>query len=183
MTTFYNPSRDRTSCQCEMVERQNDIGQLIIQVPRGSGKSLATRFLDDRLKTVNPSSDYRLPSPNVNSSQDVMAPVQSTTTVDSSGCVLVLLGCNRRKQTMVTLYTFGDSILDCGRYNKFGVHPGQLLVHNDDRLFPEFQGQDLASRICSPRTSCLMAQQSMVYRFKLRDCGLKKGNCVDHRWQ
>lgn len=47
---------------------------------------------------------------------------------------------------MVTLYTFGDSILDCGRYNEFGVHPGQLLVHNDDRLFPEFQGQDLASR-------------------------------------
>ncbi|HEY9618895.1 MAG TPA: hypothetical protein V6C78_00920, partial [Crinalium sp.] len=47
---------------------------------------------------------------------------------------------------MVTLYTFGDSILDCGRYNEFGVHPGQLLVQNDDRLFPEFQGQDLASR-------------------------------------
>lgn len=47
---------------------------------------------------------------------------------------------------MVTLYTFGDSILDCGRYNEFGVHPGQLLVHNDDRLFLEFQGQDLASR-------------------------------------
>jgi lysophospholipase L1-like esterase len=47
---------------------------------------------------------------------------------------------------MVTLYTFGDSILDCGRYNKFGVHPGQLLVQNDDRLFPEFQGQDLTSR-------------------------------------
>lgn len=47
---------------------------------------------------------------------------------------------------MVTLYTFGDSILDCGRYNEFGVHPGQLLVHNDDRLFPDFRGQDLASR-------------------------------------
>jgi hypothetical protein len=47
---------------------------------------------------------------------------------------------------MVTLYTFGDSILDCGRYNEFGVHPGQLLVQNNDRLFPEFQGQDLASR-------------------------------------
>jgi len=27
-----------------------------------------------------------------------------------------------------------------------GVHPGQLLVQNDDRLFPEFQGQDLQSR-------------------------------------
>ncbi len=46
---------------------------------------------------------------------------------------------------MVTLYTFGDSILDCGRYNEYGVHPGQLLVQNDDRLFPEFKGQDLAS--------------------------------------
>jgi len=59
--------------------------------------------------------------------------------------VLTLLGCNRQEQAMVTLYTFGDSILDCGRYNEFGVHPGQLLVQNDDRLFPEFQGQDLAS--------------------------------------
>ncbi|MGV0107192.1 SGNH hydrolase-type esterase domain-containing protein [Nostoc sp. DSM 114160] len=60
--------------------------------------------------------------------------------------VLTLFGCNRGEQEMVTLYTFGDSILDCGRYNEFGVHPGQLLVQNDDRLFPEFQGQDLTSR-------------------------------------
>ncbi len=60
--------------------------------------------------------------------------------------VLNLLGCNRQGQTMLTLYTFGDSILDCGRYNGAGVHPGQLLVQNDDRLFPEFQGQDLSSR-------------------------------------
>lgn len=52
----------------------------------------------------------------------------------------------RREQIMVTLYTFGDSILDCGRYNEFGIHPGQLLVHNDDHLFPEFRGQDLQSR-------------------------------------
>ncbi|GAA6624197.1 SGNH/GDSL hydrolase family protein [Scytonema sp. NUACC26] len=59
--------------------------------------------------------------------------------------VLMLLSCNRQEQAMVTLYTFGDSILDCGRYNEFGVHPGQLLVKNDDRLFPEFQGQDLTS--------------------------------------
>ncbi|MBD2059742.1 SGNH/GDSL hydrolase family protein [Oculatella sp. FACHB-28] len=65
--------------------------------------------------------------------------------------LLALLGCNQREQntqqeqTMTTLYTFGDSILDCGRYNEFGVHPGQLLVQNDDRLFPEFQGQDLTS--------------------------------------
>lgn len=60
--------------------------------------------------------------------------------------LLTILGCNQQEQTMVTLYTFGDSILDCGRYNEFGVHPGQLLVQNDDRLFPEFKGQDLASR-------------------------------------
>ncbi len=46
---------------------------------------------------------------------------------------------------MITVYTFGDSILDCGRYNSYGVNPGQLLVANDDRLFPEFKGQDLRS--------------------------------------
>ena len=32
---------------------------------------------------------------------------------------------------------------NCERYNEFGVHPGQLLVQNDDRLFPEFKGIDL----------------------------------------
>lgn len=47
---------------------------------------------------------------------------------------------------MVTLYTFGDSILDCGWYNEAGLNPGQLLVRNDDRLFPEFRRQDLSSR-------------------------------------
>lgn len=46
---------------------------------------------------------------------------------------------------MVTLYTFGNSTLDCGTHNKFGVYPEQLLVENDDRLFPEFQSQDLTS--------------------------------------
>src|SRR4051794_34296368 len=45
-----------------------------------------------------------------------------------------------------TLYTFGDSILDCAGYNDRGVHPGALLVRNDDALFPEFRGRDLASR-------------------------------------
>ena len=44
------------------------------------------------------------------------------------------------------LVTFGDSILDCARYNDYGVTPGQLLVRNDDRLFPEFRGRDLQSR-------------------------------------
>jgi len=47
---------------------------------------------------------------------------------------------------MTSVYTFGDSILDCGWYNPHGVHPGQLLVRNDDRLFPEFRGRDLISR-------------------------------------
>ncbi len=47
---------------------------------------------------------------------------------------------------MLTVVTFGDSILDCGHYNQHGVHPGQLIVRNDDRLFPEFKGIDLASQ-------------------------------------
>lgn len=47
---------------------------------------------------------------------------------------------------MLTLYTFGDSILDCGWYNAAGIHPGQLLVQNDDQRFPEFRGRDLLSR-------------------------------------
>jgi acyl-CoA thioesterase-1 len=45
-----------------------------------------------------------------------------------------------------TLYTFGDSILDCGHYNAHGLHPGQLLVRNEDTLFPEFSGKDLQGR-------------------------------------
>ncbi len=47
---------------------------------------------------------------------------------------------------MLTLYTFGDSILDCGHYNAHGIHPGQLIVENDDVRFPEFAGRDLRSR-------------------------------------
>ncbi|MCC2674299.1 MAG: GDSL-like lipase/acylhydrolase [Ramlibacter sp.] len=47
---------------------------------------------------------------------------------------------------LLSVHTFGDSILDCGHYNAHGVHPGQLLVQNDDRLFPDFRGQDLRSR-------------------------------------
>ena len=47
---------------------------------------------------------------------------------------------------MLTVYTFGDSILDCGNYNGEAAEPGRLLVKNDDRLFPEFQGRDLSSR-------------------------------------
>ena len=46
---------------------------------------------------------------------------------------------------MLTLCTFGDSILDCGRYNALGLDPGRLLVRNDDRVFPEFRGRDLTT--------------------------------------
>ncbi len=46
---------------------------------------------------------------------------------------------------MLTVYTFGDSILDCGHYNEHVVEPGRLLVANNDSLFPEFRGRDLAS--------------------------------------
>jgi hypothetical protein len=53
----------------------------------------------------------------------------------------------QEEETMLSVYTFGDSMLDCGHYNAFGVNPGQLLVHNDDRLFPEFRGQDLVSLV------------------------------------
>ena len=45
----------------------------------------------------------------------------------------------------LTLYTFGDSILDAGWYNDRGLDPGQLLIRNDDELFPEFRGQNLSS--------------------------------------
>src|SRR4051794_1647107 len=47
---------------------------------------------------------------------------------------------------MTTIYTFGDSILDCGKYNDRGLTPGELIVRNDDSLFPVFQGHDLSSR-------------------------------------
>jgi hypothetical protein len=47
---------------------------------------------------------------------------------------------------MLTVYTFGDSILDCSHYNHHGVDPGRLLVNNHDQLFPEFRGRDLFSR-------------------------------------
>ncbi|HEV2067104.1 MAG TPA: GDSL-type esterase/lipase family protein, partial [Thermomicrobiales bacterium] len=50
------------------------------------------------------------------------------------------------RRPVLTLYTFGDSILDCGWYNDAGITPGQLLVRNEDQLFPEFHGRDLASR-------------------------------------
>jgi lysophospholipase L1-like esterase len=53
------------------------------------------------------------------------------------------------KNKVFTVFTFGDSILDCGRYNEYGVHPGQLILRNNDFLFPEFKGRDLMSQSSS----------------------------------
>jgi len=63
---------------------------------------------------------------------------------------------------MLTVYTFGDSILDCGQYNDRGLTPGHLLVRNDDRLFPEFRGQDLTKRVGSVRLDHRAVDGSMV---------------------
>ena len=48
---------------------------------------------------------------------------------------------------MFTLYTFGDSILDCAHYNAERVDPAGLLLNNRDDLFPEFRGRDLWTRL------------------------------------
>jgi hypothetical protein len=62
------------------------------------------------------------------------------------GGAAALAGLRSATMRELVVVTFGDSILDCGHYNQFGVHPGQLLVRNDDRLFPEFRGRDLSTR-------------------------------------
>jgi acyl-CoA thioesterase-1 len=48
---------------------------------------------------------------------------------------------------MFTVYTFGDSILDCAGYNEEGVEPAGLIVSNRDDLFPEFRSRDLTTRL------------------------------------
>ncbi|HEY2158913.1 MAG TPA: SGNH/GDSL hydrolase family protein [Isosphaeraceae bacterium] len=48
---------------------------------------------------------------------------------------------------MLTVTTFGDSILDCAHYNVHRVDPAGLLVTNRDDLFPEFRGRDLTTRL------------------------------------
>ena len=63
---------------------------------------------------------------------------------------------------MFTLYTFGDSILDCGHYNDRGITPAQLLIKNEDRLFPEFRGLDLTRRIGKVRLDHRASDGSMV---------------------
>jgi acyl-CoA thioesterase I len=63
-----------------------------------------------------------------------------------AGAVLAVDAFGARSWSKIfTVVTFGDSILDCARYNEYGVHPGQLIVRNDDALFPEFTGRDLFS--------------------------------------
>jgi acyl-CoA thioesterase I len=47
---------------------------------------------------------------------------------------------------MFTVYTFGDSILDCAGYNEERVDPAGLILANRDDLFPEFHGRDLWTR-------------------------------------
>jgi len=47
---------------------------------------------------------------------------------------------------MLSLHTFGDSILDCAHYNEARIDPGRLLIRNDNARFPEFRGRDLQSR-------------------------------------
>ena len=47
---------------------------------------------------------------------------------------------------LLRVCTFGDSVLDCSRYNERGLDPGRLIVRNDDALFPEFAGRDLSAR-------------------------------------
>ncbi len=63
---------------------------------------------------------------------------------------------------MYTIYTFGDSILDCGHYNDRGLTPGHLVVRNDDRLFPEFRGQDMTKRYGPVRLDHRAVDGSMV---------------------
>src|SRR5947209_9108858 len=48
---------------------------------------------------------------------------------------------------MLTVYSFGDSILDCAHYNEARVDPAGLLVANRDDLFPDFRGRDLTTRL------------------------------------
>src|SRR3712207_4865787 len=55
-------------------------------------------------------------------------------------------GASMQSSPQRVVYTFGDSILDCGHYNPYGVTPGGLLVHNEDALFPEFRGRDLSAQ-------------------------------------
>ena len=69
----------------------------------------------------------------------------------AAAAALAMIGGKARAQrgaanAPLRICTFGDSVLDCARYNERGVDPGHLLVRNDDALFPEFAGRDLSAR-------------------------------------
>jgi hypothetical protein len=63
---------------------------------------------------------------------------------------------------MLTVYTFGDSILDCSHYNDKGVDPGRLIVNNHDHLFPEFVGRDLCAATSDDAVTELRAYDGSV---------------------
>jgi acyl-CoA thioesterase I len=76
------------------------------------------------------------------------------------------------------LYTFGDSILDCGRYNDHGVHPGGLLVRNHDGLFPEFRGRDMSVRL-KAQLEQRAVDGSTVAHLASQAAGIRRtGNCA-----
>ena len=52
------------------------------------------------------------------------------------GAACGLLPSLAKGERMLTVYTFGDSILDCGHYKRSASYPGRLLVRNDDGCFP-----------------------------------------------
>lgn len=52
--------------------------------------------------------------------------------------------------TDLVLHTFGDSVLDCARYNPARITPAALLARNHNALFPEFRAQDLRTLLGVP---------------------------------
>jgi acyl-CoA thioesterase I len=81
----------------------------------------------------------------------VGSPSRRRWTVAAAGAAALAAvgGAKAQRDTLkapLRLCTFGDSVLDCGRYNERGIDPGQLIVRNDDALFPEFTGRDLSAR-------------------------------------
>ena len=65
---------------------------------------------------------------------------------------------------MLTVYTFGDSILDCANYNGEAVEPGRLIVKNDDRLFPNSRDETSRAKDSpSSNTGPSMDRSSMTF--------------------
>ena len=86
-----------------------------------------------------------------------------TTSVSVGSCRMLT-----PSQSVTTLVTFGDSILDSGRYNAHGLTPGATLVKNDDAIFPEFRGRDLSS--AGPARLEHRAVDGAVSRISARQC-------------